>query len=328
MHRWRLSPRRYEAVCVAALALVSVIVVSGAAVRLTGSGLGCDDWPRCNAQQLVDVSSGHAAIEQINRLFTGLVSVGVIVAVLGSRVRTPRRRDLTWWSAGLVLGLVGQIVLGGITVLVHLNPVAVQGHFLLSMVLVANGVVLLHLARRPDEAPVATPVRAPRLLDPVTRRLVGVVTAGTLVAITLGTIVTGAGPHAGDERARRFDLAIGTAARIHSAGVWLAVASVVALGWRLRSSARERHALEGPLTLWACLAVAQIAVGYVQYFSGVPAVLVAVHVGLATGLWIATVRLALVARSTVAGTGTGMRTPAGAGSGEAAHERDGLVDHV
>ena len=114
-----------------------VIVVTGAAVRLTGSGLGCDDWPNCNDQQLVDVSSGHAAIEQVNRLFTGLVAFAVIAAVLGSLWRQPRRRDLTWLSLGLVAGVLGQIVLGGITVLVDLHPVAVQGHMLLSQALVA-----------------------------------------------------------------------------------------------------------------------------------------------------------------------------------------------
>ncbi len=108
----RISPERYRNITAIALGLLMVIVVTGAAVRLTGSGLGCDDWPRCNDQQLVDVSSGHAAIEQVNRLFTGLVALAVILAVLGSLWRQPRRRDLTWLSLGLVAGVIGQIVLG------------------------------------------------------------------------------------------------------------------------------------------------------------------------------------------------------------------------
>ena len=139
--------------------------MTGAAVRLTGSGLGCDDWPRCNDQQLVDVSSGHAAIEQVNRLFTGLVAVAVIVAVLGSLWRQPRRRDLTWLSLGLVAGVIGQIVLGGITVLVDLHPVAVQGHMLLSQVLVA-------MRGRAAASGPASPT-APRRpsVDPTSRRL-------------------------------------------------------------------------------------------------------------------------------------------------------------
>ena len=146
----RLQPAQYRAVTIGALLAVCAIVVTGAAVRLTGSGLGCDDWPNCNDSQLIDVSSKHAAIEQVNRLFTGLVSVAVIAAVLGSLVREPRRRDLTQWSVGLVAGVLGQIVLGGVTVLVDLHPIAVQGHLLLSMVLVANATVLVRRAGEPD----------------------------------------------------------------------------------------------------------------------------------------------------------------------------------
>src|SRR3954470_13110353 len=129
-----------------------VIVVTGGAVRLTGSGLGCDDWPRCNDQQLVDVSSGHAAIEQVNRSFPGLGARAVTLAVLGSLWRRPRRRDLTWLSLGLVAGVIGQIVLGGITVLVDLNPLAVAGHMLLSQAIVACAVVLVKRAGEPDGA--------------------------------------------------------------------------------------------------------------------------------------------------------------------------------
>ena len=297
LRTWRLSPRQFRTVCVVALALLCIIVVTGAAVRLTGSGLGCNDWPRCNDQQLVDVSTRHAAIEQINRLFTGLVSVSVIVAVLGSLIREPRRRDLTLLSLGLVAGMVGQIVLGGITVLVHLHPVAVQSHFLLSMVLVANAVVLVHRAGMPDGE------RVVRLTSP-TVRLMRWCGAATAVAIAAGTVVTGAGPHAGDEKARRFHLAISSAARVHSAFVWLAVASVLVLVWRLRTRAADRAVLDGPITAWMCVAVAQGAVGYVQYFSGVPAVLVAFHVAGATLLWAVTVwcyeaRLAPAAHSAV-----------------------------
>ena len=117
-----------------------VIVVTGAAVRLTGSGLGCTDWPTCEDGRLVAARSSDAPamVEFVNRLITGLVSVAVIVAVLGSLVRVPRRRDLTWLSSGLVAGVLAQIVLGGLVVLFDLTPVLVLGHFLLSMVLVAE----------------------------------------------------------------------------------------------------------------------------------------------------------------------------------------------
>lgn len=309
--RWSLSPARYRAVCVFALALECVIVVSGALVRLTGSGLGCDDWPNCNESKFIDVSSKHAAIEQINRLFTGLVSVSVVLAVLGAFLRSPRRRDLTLLALGLVAGVLGQIVLGGITVLVDLHPVAVQGHFLLSMVLVANSVVLVHRAGQPDgprRAQVGMPVR----------RDVWVLAACTLAAVCLGTVVTGAGPHAGDEEARRFDLAIVTAARMHSVAVWVSVAAAAWLGWRLLRRPDDRRVLDGPLTAWVCVAVVQGLIGYVQYFSGVPVALAAVHIAGATALWSITVWMVVVLRTS---------TPAGS-VGEPLEERDELVDHV
>ena len=153
-----LSPSQFRAVTLAALFAIGAIIVTGAAVRLTGSGLGCADWPACSSTRFIDVSSRHAAIEQVNRLFTGLVSVAVIAAVLGSLVRVPRRRDLTLLSLGLVAGVLAQIVLGGITVLVDLHPAAVQGHMLLSLLLVANAVVLVHRASEPDDGLAVRPV--------------------------------------------------------------------------------------------------------------------------------------------------------------------------
>src|SRR4051812_43426760 len=100
----RLTPRRYEQLTVAALASLVTIVVTGALVRLTDSGLGCADWPRCSRDKVIDVSSAHAAVEQVNRMFTGLVAVLVILAVAGSMWRVPRRLDLTWLSWSLVVG--------------------------------------------------------------------------------------------------------------------------------------------------------------------------------------------------------------------------------
>ncbi|MBI5088603.1 MAG: heme A synthase [Actinobacteria bacterium] len=282
--RRRVTPAQYRSICLVALLLIAVIVVSGAAVRLTGSGLGCDDWPRCNSQKFVDVSSGHAAIEQVNRLFTGLVSAGVIAAVLASLARAPRRRDLTWLSVGLVLGVLAQIVLGGITVLVDLHPVAVQAHLVVSMVLVAVAVVLYSRAGMPSEH------RRHRVGRSI-RRHVWVSAALTGVAVVLGTTVTGAGPHAGDEDARRFDIDISLAAQMHSVAVWVSVASVVALMVRLRHRPVDRAVLDGPLVLWTCVAVAQGGIGYVQYFTGVPAALVAAHVAGATLLWAVSVWL-------------------------------------
>ena len=278
------------------------IVVSGAAVRLTGSGLGCDDWPNCNEQQLVDVSSGHAAIEQVNRLFTGLVAFAVIAAVLGSLWRVPRRRDLTWLSLGLVAGVLGQIVLGGITVLVDLHPLAVQGHMLLSQVLVATAVVLLRRAGEPDGP------RRP-IVDVGTTRWTWTLAGLTALAIIAGTVVTGAGPHAGDEEVQRFGVDISDAARVHSVLVLSAVALAACLGVRLQRGGEGRRVLQGPLSSWIFVAVLQGVIGYVQYFNDVPELLVGLHVAGATVLWAMTVWLVASTRA-VTGPGT-TESPAG-----------------
>jgi heme a synthase len=282
----RITPARYRTITAVALGLLITIVITGAAVRLTGSGLGCDDWPNCNATEFVDVSSTHAAIEQVNRLFTGLVAVIVIAAVLGSLWRVPRRRDLTWLSLGLVAGVLGQIVLGGITVLVDLHPVAVQSHMLLSQALVAVAVVLLRRAGEPD-------TERHLAVSTTTDRLVWALAVVTGLAIVAGTVVTGAGPHAGSEDVQRFGVDITSAARVHGTTVLAAVALAVVIAMRLQRRAPERRVLQGPLSSWIVVALLQAAIGYIQYFNGVPEALVALHVAGATALWAMTVWLVL-----------------------------------
>jgi cytochrome c oxidase assembly protein subunit 15 len=265
---------------VAALVLVAVIVVTGAAVRLTGSGLGCNDWPNCNDSKIVDVSSQHSAIEQINRLFTFVVGLAVVLAALGAWLRRPRRRDLLALSMALVAGIPAQGVLGAVVVWTKLNPVAVQFHFILSMVLVAIAVVLVLRSRDPDGAKRISAV------VPRTRHRVRLLVLWTGLTIVAGTVVTGTGPHAGDETARRFTfLSITWVARIHGVIVWIAVLMAVMLLWHLRKRAHDREVLDAPLTVWICVAIGQGSVGYLQYANGVPAPLVAVHVALATTLW-------------------------------------------
>jgi heme a synthase len=285
-----LSPARYRVICAVALGLLVAIVITGAAVRLTGSGLGCDDWPNCNEERLIDVSSSHAAIEQVNRLFTGLVSVAVIAAVLGSLWRQPRRRDLIVLSLGLVAGVLAQIVLGGILVIFDLHPILVQGHMVLSLILVAIGVVLVRRAGEPDGVPLGhvTSGRA--------RALVGLVAGLTGAAILAGTVVTGAGPHAGDEDVERLGVDIGTAARVHGTIVVLALAAAVALAVRAARHPHDRR-LSGPISSWIFIGLLQAAVGYIQYFNDVPALLVGLHVAGATLLWAMTVHLVLATRA-------------------------------
>ena len=288
----QVSAWRYRWITGVALGLLVVIVISGAAVRLTGSGLGCDDWPNCNSTRLIDVSSSHAAIEQVNRLFTGLVSVGVIAAVLGSMWRRPRRRDLVLLSWGLVAGVLAQIVLGGLLVIFDLHPIMVQGHMVLSLVLVGTAVVLHHRAGEPDGT-----VRIAATSMPATR-LAWVMAALTGVVVLLGTVVTGAGPHAGDEDVERLGVDIGAAARAHGIAVMVTLAAAVALAV-LATRRPEDRRLSPTLSSWIFVGLLQAAIGYIQYFNDVPALLVGVHVAGATLLWALTVRLVLGTRVAV-----------------------------
>lgn len=284
----RFSARTYSRVTFAALVLLCTIVVTGAAVRLSGSGLGCADWPRCNSQKFIDVSSTHGAIEQVNRLFTGLVAAGVALAVLGSYRLSERRRDLVRLSWGLVAGVVGQVVLGGVVVLTDLHPLANQGHFVLSMILVSTATVLWERSR----ADLASELAEPATIAPLARRLVGGVVIGAVVSSLTGTVVTGTGPHAGDEEARRFGFDIESVARLHGSAVLVTIALLLGLIVVVRRRSDSWEQLGGPLEALLAVAVVQGTVGYVQYFNDIPAVLVGVHVAGATALMIAVVRLA------------------------------------
>jgi cytochrome c oxidase assembly protein subunit 15 len=282
----QISPAGYIWVTRFALILLCVIVVSGAAVRLTGSGLGCSDWPRCNSEKFIDVSTTHGAIEQINRLFTGLVTAIVIAAVLAARFRVPYRKDLVWLSWGLVAGVIGQIVLGGIVVLTGLNPVANQGHFLLSMILVANALIL-HQRAKNDSVP-------NRLcnLSPIQRLIRIAVTVGSLAIVT-GTVVTASGPHAGDENAKRLGFAITTVARIHGITVLVTIALLIAIARFART--KQLRLLYTPLETVIVIGILQGTVGYVQYFNNIPALLVGIHIFGATVFFLALVHLWMVA---------------------------------
>lgn len=283
-----ISPERYRKITIAALAALAIIIVTGASVRLTNSGLGCDDWPNCSSERLIDVSSKHAAIEQLNRFFTGVVGIAVIAAVLGSFIRAgERRRDLVRLSAWLVVGVIANAVLGGITVLVDLHPIAVQGHLLLSMATIVGGTVLVRRASEPDG------VLRRRVVTETTQRLTWALFGVACVAIVTGTIVTGAGPHAGDENAERLDIAIPTAARIHGVTVVATIVIALAIAWRIRNHADDRHHLTNVLSSWIFVGLVQAALGYTQYFNGVPALLVGLHVAGAILVMLVTTQVVL-----------------------------------
>lgn len=286
---WRapISPDTYRRLTAAALVALGAIIVSGAAVRLSGSGMGCPTWPSCEDGSLVPrgATGEHGWIEFVNRAFTGGVSVVVALAVLGSRRRAPRRPELTRWSWGLVAGVFAQALLGGVVVFLHVTPVAVAGHYLLSAVLVWNGVVLHHKASEPEGR------RRPRATRALLQRSRALVVVAGAVLVT-GTLVTGSGPHGGDEAADRLPFAVTTVARAHSLTVWVFL-GLVAVVLRQVSRGDADPAVVGRGRVLVALVAAQGGLGYLQYFAGVPELLVGAHVLGSVLVWVATIRFHL-----------------------------------
>ena len=281
----RLSPLAYRRVTLGALVALCGIVVTGAAVRLTGSGLGCSDWPTCEAGQFHASLEFHPMVEYVNRLLTGAVSIAVILAVGGSLLRQPRRRDLTRWSWALVLGVVAQILIGAAVTLSDLAYSMVGIHFVVSMVLVWAATVLHHRAGIPDDVYAA---ERGHVHWPVADRWM----IGLAAAILLtGPVVTSAGPHAGDQEVRRLPLDVGWTARVHSVVVWMFLIAVVVRALQARRSGDATTMRR--VTDLLVAAVAQGAIGYAQYFSGVPPLLVGLHVAGATLVWVLAIRVGL-----------------------------------
>jgi cytochrome c oxidase assembly protein subunit 15 len=291
--------RRLAALSVASLA---VIIVSGAAVRLTGSGLGCPDWPTCAAGNVVAPWRFHAWVEFGNRLVTGALSVAVLLAVLGALVRVERRRDLTALSLGLVAGLIAEIVLGGLTVEHKLAPAFVMSHFLLAMVFLADAVVLHHRAGLPEEPVPGRPGRARvtgppvNLVGPELRILAAMLIVATAVVVALGSVVTSTGPHGGAPQAPRFNFSLHDVAQLHGSSVEVYLAFVVAtLGLMVRAGAPRRVIRAGEVLLVAV--VIQGGIGYTQYLLGVPSGLVEIHVAGAVVVVLAVLRFNLSLRT-------------------------------
>jgi cytochrome c oxidase assembly protein subunit 15 len=278
------------------------IVVTGALVRLTSSGLGCPDWPTCAQGSLTPVADQaeqwHKLIEFGNRSLTGvllaLAVAAIVVAVLDARRRRtvglPARPALTWLAAVPLLGTFAQIPLGGVTVLTGLNPIAVGSHLLLSLVIVALTTVLVARAGEPGDRPVVVVVRREIRLG------VQALTALMAVVLVVGMLVTASGPYAGDSRTTRLALDPRTVSWLHADVVVLFVGLLAGLLIALRAtSAPPRTTTAATHLLLASLA--QGLVGYVQYFTSEPVVLVAVHILLATVIWWATIRLLLSTRT-------------------------------
>jgi cytochrome c oxidase assembly protein subunit 15 len=283
--RLAIGPIGYRRVAYFTLASLTLIVMTGAAVRLTDSGLGCPHWPRCYGGALPPLS-GHALIEFGNRALSGVVGVLTVVAAVLAFTRRPFRRDLAWLALALPIGVLAQAVLGGYTVREHLAPGFVMGHFSLSMIILIAAVALAWRARF---EPGARPRSSDRLTVWSVRALVPL--AG--LTIFAGTAATAAGPHSGGFSGQRihrltFEGADTLMWVIHRHATIAALFGIAVIGaWLLR---RHRGAsadeLE-PLTVLGVLVAAQGLVGSVQYELHLPADMVWVHVGLATFSWLA-----------------------------------------
>ena len=283
--RFTISLRRFRQVAIVTVAGVCFLTVAGAIVRLTGSGLGCDDWPNCNNERFIDVSTGHAAVEQLNRLLSGLIAVPTLLMAIGSFRVWPHRRGLRLPSVAVLVTILANGVVGGLAVLGDLHPTLVQSHFVLAMVSIGFGALAIH--RSNPERALASPAASTRS----TRLLAGV---GVLMAASLvtGTVVTGTGPHAGDESARRYGFDISTVAMVHSVTVWFTVAAFLGAVVALRRDGTFDR-VSNKVSSWMFIAVLQGGIGYVQYFNGVPELLVVAHIVGSVAMWIATLRLVL-----------------------------------
>lgn len=285
----KIGPRAYARIATASFVLLALIIFTGAAVRLTGSGLGCPTWPKCHGHLVTTQLDYHGAIEYGNRLITGLVAVAAIAAALLALLRRPFRRDLAWLGLALPLGVIAQIALGGLVVVYGLAPGFVMGHFLVSLTILVAAFTLMWRARRPDE-PHPVPIEDRRTVLAV-RALVPL----SAWVLLLGTVATGAGPHPGthgDEVASRFSFRGGETMDwvIHWHGRFSTLFGLCALGLWLylrRTGANER--LRRAVTALCLLLAAQGVVGLIQYENRLPAGLVWVHVVLATLTWVSVI---------------------------------------
>ncbi len=266
------------------LFLQSALVVTGGAVRLTGSGLGCPTWPECTPGSYTPVpyqAEGqlHAWIEFGNRLLTFALLLSALVVVI--YVLRTGRKDLRSLAAAQVLGILGQGVLGGITVLTDLHPLPVAGHLLLSMLLIA-GAASIYSRREAPQFKVAAPTKTLSLISQL-----HIVVA--FVVLILGTLVTGSGPHAGDEKTQRFGFDIRSVAILHADAVIFLVGLTIAL----LVAASVAQSTKKAIYIFFAVTLAQGAIGYTQYFTGIPEILVAAHLAGATIFWIAAWRIRL-----------------------------------
>ncbi|WP_043269437.1 COX15/CtaA family protein [Streptomyces sp. CT34] len=289
--RWQPSARFVRRAALATVVMAVVIVVTGGAVRLTQSGLGCSTWPKCTPDSLTPTAAMgiNGLIEFGNRLLTYVLCAFIGLFIVAARARSPRRRSLTRLGWAQFWVVMGNAVWGGIVVLTGLNPYLVAAHFLLTTGLLTVCVLAWQRAGEGDEEPrgiVPRPVR----------QLSWLLVLATAALTVIGTVVTGTGPHAGDARkVHRIPLNWQEITQLHVDFVYIVVGLSVALFFTLRAVKAPPAPRRAVLALFAAIAF-QGVVGYVQYFMGLPALVIGLHMLGSSLVWICVLRLALSLR--------------------------------
>ena len=273
---------RLRPLALASLVANVALVVTGAAVRLTGSGLGCPTWPRCTEQSYTTTAEMgvHGVIEFGNRMLTFVLGLLAVLCVLAALLERPRRRSTVGLSLAVLFGIPAQGVVGGITVLTDLNPWVVGLHFLLSMALIAFAYALWKRTAEGDGRPVSL---VPRPL----RQLAAVLAVVSAAVIAMGVVVTGSGPHAGDEDAKRNGLDPEAVSQAHADVVFLLIGLTIGLIFALRAVPAPPAAVRAAGVLLA-IELGQGLIGFVQYFTHLPVLLVGAHMLGASLVWTGT----------------------------------------
>jgi cytochrome c oxidase assembly protein subunit 15 len=264
--------------------LQGALVITGGAVRLTGSGLGCPTWPECSEGSFTPVATQIEPEHQVwiefgNRLLTFALLIAALAVVI--EVLKTKRRDLRPLAAGQLLGILAQGALGGITVLTGLHPLTVAAHLLLSMILIAGAASLY--SRR------SGPIARSKIKVTSLRIISGAHLAISFLVLVLGTLVTGSGPHAGDESAERFGFDIQNITVLHSDAVIFLMGLTIAYLVLPQVTMATKRAI----VIFLGISLGQGAIGYIQYVTGVPEILVAFHLLGAVLFWIAAWRIRL-----------------------------------
>ena len=289
--RWTPTPRTLRRAALSALVMSVAIIVTGGAVRLSSSGLGCDTWPKCSGDSLYATSEMgvHGAIEFGNRMLTYVLSAAVGWAIVAARSAKPRRRGLSRLAWAQFWLVTGNAVIGGITVLTGLNPYTVAGHFLLAAALLTVATLTWVRAGEGDTG-------AHPLVGGSVRRLVQVLACFAGALLVMGTVVTGSGPHAGDSsKVPRMPVDWRTVAHLHADLAWIVVALTIAVWLVLRAFDAPVGPRQRTRDLFLVL-MSQGVIGYVQYFTELPEVLVGLHLTGSALVWVAVLRLLLSLR--------------------------------